>query len=76
MEPEMKNPDEDYAYETYRQKQLDAGFYRPQKFEHADPWKGVPFAEESPPADGLLLLWSICIALIALITGYLIWGPK
>lgn len=81
----MKNPDEDYAYETYRQKRLDDALIigraltnaeKMPKFEHADKWKDIPFEEDRPPRDGLLVLWGVYTTLVLLLSAYLIWGSK
>ena len=85
LETEMKNPDEDYAYGQWKQKQIDSSNLigralknaeKVPKFERVDPWKDIPFAEEAPPTDGLLMLWSVCTALALLLSTYLIWGAK
>ena len=78
--------DEDYAYETRRQKRIDqgakpkigscSGVHRPERYSRQDRWPDIPFVEPEPPEDGLLVLWGVCTALALSLGAYLIWGPK
>jgi len=80
--------DEDYAFETRRQKRIDqgakpkigscSGVHRPERYYRQDRWPDVPFVDDDqqPPEDGLLALWGVCTALALLLSAYLIWGPK
>jgi hypothetical protein len=76
--------DEDYAFETRRQKRIDqgakpkigscSGVHRPDRYSNTDPWKNVPFVEPEAPADGLMALYVVCILLVAGYFAYIVWG--
>ena len=82
----MKNPDEDYAYGQWKQKQIDRRTVigsalkdadKVVKFHRTDPNPAVPFVDVEDPfheADGLLALWAVCVVLVVIYFSYVVWG--